>query len=64
MNPELMVCIHCCLACPLRRICPKPAWELREAVRLKPKAIEKPISKGEKAKFFEELLSKLDTGKK
>ncbi|MEB3786992.1 MAG: hypothetical protein GSR75_02665 [Desulfurococcales archaeon] len=39
LKPGLMVCPSCCLSCPLRDKCPKPAWfpELKRSVKQKSK---------------------------
>ena len=65
MNPDLMVCIHCCLLCPLRNVCPKLVWILdvskkkAEAPKaVKPKAV-KPKSE-EAKKVLLDLLSRLE----
>jgi hypothetical protein len=26
MHPELLVCASCCILCPSRSVCPRPAW--------------------------------------
>jgi len=54
LHPEDMVCVYCCLACPERRGCPRPAW-LRE---LKP--VEAAGGGGAEAKkVLESLLERL-----
>ncbi|MMZ65832.1 hypothetical protein D1872_282670 [compost metagenome] len=58
LYPDLMVCIHCCLSCPKRKICPKPVW----FIEFKIKTISKPgkiAKEADKTKVFQELLSKL-----
>ena len=56
LHPERMVCPYCCIACPERSSCPRPAWfpGLRGAVPARgPSGRE-----GEKA--LEELLKRLE----
>ncbi len=62
LNPDIMVCPHCCLACPLRSKCPKPVWypEIREKHRV-PQA-KKAGERGEAQKVLMDLLSKLKEG--
>ncbi len=58
LHPERSVCPYCCLACPERNQCPRPAWfpSLRGVV---PRAAE---TKEEAKKALEELLRKLEEG--
>jgi hypothetical protein len=58
LHPELNVCIYCCLSCPERSRCPKPAWELKIVKLAKPS-----LSLEEKKKIMGELFSKLESGK-
>ncbi len=53
-----MICPHCCLTCPHRVKCPKPAWypEIKPGVKPKPKISPK---RREAEKVFMELLSML-----
>ncbi len=57
LHPERSVCPYCCLACPERGHCPRPAWfpSLRGAV---PRRIE---PREEAKKALEELLRKLES---
>ncbi len=57
MDPELMVCVHCCIACPRREKCPNPVWGLAYRRVVLKKAAPKI---DEKKKLLEELLSKLE----
>ncbi|WP_048061534.1 hypothetical protein [Hyperthermus butylicus] len=60
LHPERIICPYCCLACPERSICPRPAWfpTLRH---VQPAA--KPQPKLEEARrALEELLRKLEGG--
>ncbi len=55
LNQDLLVCPHCCIACPKRSICHKPAWYAKLAV----KTVAKP--KKEAEKVFLELLDMLES---
>jgi len=57
MDPELMVCVHCCIACPRREKCPNPVWGFAYRRVVVKKAAPKI---DEKKKLLEELLSKLE----
>jgi len=60
LYPDVLVCIHCCLSCVERSSCPKPAWR----VELEKPVASKGVSLEERRRVFEDLLSKLEGGKK
>ncbi|OYT41055.1 MAG: hypothetical protein B6U89_00010 [Desulfurococcales archaeon ex4484_58] len=55
LNPDVMVCVYCCISCPVRNKCPKPVWRFEFEKPVTPKPIP-----DEKKKLMEELLSKLE----
>jgi hypothetical protein len=55
LHPELMVCPHCCLTCPLRSKCPHPAWYPKLG-----RHAEKEAKREEMEKIISDLLSKLE----
>ncbi len=54
LNPELRVCPRCCLACPKREVCPRPAWFPTIQVQARRR-----VSPSDKERLLEELLSRL-----
>jgi len=56
MDEELMVCPHCCLACPRRNVCPNPVWKFEIPARKMKKT-----KKSEAQKVLMDLLSKLES---
>jgi hypothetical protein len=58
LHPERNVCPYCCLSCPERQLCPKPAWfpnlKIVAPVRHARRARE------EARKALEDLLRKLE----
>ncbi|RLG80644.1 MAG: hypothetical protein DRO13_03255 [Thermoprotei archaeon] len=61
MFPDIMTCIHCCVACINRDRCPKPVWivEVKHRKLVVPKRPVEDIKK----KVMEELFSKLGADK-
>jgi hypothetical protein len=60
LHPERNVCPYCCLSCPERHLCPRPAWfpHLRKVVAAKP--MRRPREEAKRA--LEDLLKKLEMG--
>lgn len=59
LNGDLLVCPHCCITCPKRDSCPKPAWviEVKKVV-----SVKKPVAQKKHAeKVLLDLLSKLES---
>ncbi len=55
LHPDVMVCAYCCLSCPERRGCPRPAW-MRE---MEERAREAEARRAEARKVLESLLERL-----
>jgi len=53
LDPGLKVCPRCCLACPKRDECPRPAWFPEAHPSTRGEAVE------DREKLLEELLSRL-----
>ncbi len=60
LHPERSVCPYCCLACPERPQCPRPAWfpSLRRSASRRTMGVAE--TKSEAKKALEELLRKLE----
>ncbi len=59
LHPERSVCPYCCIACPERGACPRPAWYPN--LRLAERSVGREEG-GEARKALEELLRRLEGG--
>lgn len=57
---DVMVCIHCCISCIKREVCPRKAWVLETGERVVKKSLKEEVEK-----FLEEIefLSSKSGGK-
>ena len=62
LHPERSVCPYCCIACPERPICPKPAWYPQLRVSEARPERRPPPRGGEARKALEDLLRRLEGG--
>ncbi|ALL01086.1 hypothetical protein Pyrde_1038 [Pyrodictium delaneyi] len=59
IHSDRNICAYCCIACPERKVCPKPVWfpELREPRITRDRSEERV----EARKALEELLKRLES---
>lgn len=58
VDPETSVCPHCCVACTMRRECPRPSW----LPEVRAEAPRRPVRRvaDEKTRILEDLLKRLE----